>query len=171
MDIPSSPPSLPSDDLPSSPSLPQDATAYGKRPYPVEYDSLSSDPIFSEDASESDSQTGAKRKRLYKGPWWGDGTPVTRRENKPAKVNDSGVWLGSEASDDGMGLSQSQSKNRGQASVPHTVTTFRSPLSARKRRPRAPSRPRATALPTAETLATRIIMNCVEVGDECVDLS
>lgn len=73
MSIPSSPPPLPADvfnDPPSSPPLPP--ASFSTRKRHADYDSsLSSDPIFSEDASEeSELGGGLKKKRYTKGPWF-----------------------------------------------------------------------------------------------------
>ena len=97
MAMPSSPPLL-AQVAPASPPLSPMQLETRKRQFP-DYDSLSSDPIFSEDASESDGYTGPKRKRLFKGPWWLDSASAARRVAKSGKIVDSGVWLASENSD------------------------------------------------------------------------
>lgn len=73
--IPSSPPSLPDEafnEPPSSPPLLPPPFPSRKRHADYE-SSLSSDPIFSEDASEESDPNGAlfkKKKRYTKGPWF-----------------------------------------------------------------------------------------------------
>lgn len=75
MSIPSSPPPLPEElfnDPPSSPPLAY--TSYHSRKRYADHDSsLSSDPIFSEDASEESEMNGGfrkKQKKYIKGPWF-----------------------------------------------------------------------------------------------------
>lgn len=104
MAIPSSPPP---DFLepPSSPPLPPVLQVpYSRKRHLSDYESLSSDPIFSEDASESDEHTGLKRKRHYRGPWWAHGGPAARlrRMERDGRNADSGVWMGSDATEESV---------------------------------------------------------------------
>lgn len=73
MYMPSSPPSLPEEiyhEPPSSPPLPP-ATFPSRKRHADYESSLSSDPIFSEDASEESDLNGVFKKKKYtKGPWY-----------------------------------------------------------------------------------------------------
>ena len=163
MAIPSSPPPMPQD-IPSSPPLPPLPSVNLKRPL-ADYDSLSSDPIFSEDASESDEYTGRKHKRLFKGPWWrhspaGYETRTQRKRSKAALFADSGVWLGSEASDDSIAQSEDSLPNFEPSWSQRQVPRYR-PDAVKP----------ARSAPTADQLAQRIVLECVDNGREMVDLS
>ncbi|KAG8624088.1 hypothetical protein KVT40_009064 [Elsinoe batatas] len=161
MAIPSSPPIV-AEDLPSSPLLPPIAPFQRKRHF-TEDDNLSSDPVFSEDGSESDERSGERRKRLYKGPWWGQ--RITARESrKPSKFADSGVWLASETSDDGFML--------GPAHYDTGMTVLKQDeCGDQQSTPRLVDVCEERSLPTAEQLALEIVLDCVENSREVVDLS
>jgi hypothetical protein len=108
MSIPSSPPTLPDhvfDEPPSSPPLPPLKFPSRKRPATWNYDSsMSSDPIFSEDASDESEVTGTKRKRYVRGPWFQHApqSPAISRLRGSQSKDDSGVWLGSDSSTDSI---------------------------------------------------------------------
>ncbi|KAF2222214.1 hypothetical protein BDZ85DRAFT_138881 [Elsinoe ampelina] len=161
MAIPSSPPIVAAD-LPSSPPLPPIAPFQRKRHF-TEDDNLSSDPVFSEDGSECDDKPGERRKRTYKGPWWGQ--RITRQESrKPSKFADSGVWLASETSDDGFMLGPAQYdtdmpvQEQDERGEQHGTPSLMDVCVER-------------SLPTPEQLALEIVLDCVENSREVVDLS
>ncbi|KAM3415024.1 hypothetical protein BST61_g10161 [Cercospora zeina] len=176
MTLPSSPPLLPQSsftELPSSPPLPPTRSSsfqlpvLGKRQL-YEYDSnISSDPLFSDDTSGNEDATSyqrPKRKRMIKAKWW----ELAERRNAPddatpkqkhyARNVDSGVWMGSDGSEDHMehdiGLHTSSSAvaapNRSRAVHASTPVTQR---------------------PTPRRLAEDIVTRCVEDGRDRVDLS
>jgi len=131
-----------------------------KRHFP-DYDSLSSDPIFSEDASESDGYTGPKRKRLFKGPWWLDSTSAAHRVAKSGKVVDSGVWLASETSDrasqpDFFMDDASDVPGSSPPSYEHGMQDF--------------TQDHQPKLCLATEMAARTVESCVEKGTETVDI-
>lgn len=152
MALPSSPPLLPELDRPGSQSLPILSDDFGDSDLPraivntrpaigpsygahsrkrhfSDYDSLSSDPLFSEGTSDSEGandQQGVrpKRKRLVRGPWWKLGersrsknsslrkSIMARREG--LRNADSGVFMGSDMSDDSVdSVMSSQQKMEG----------------------------------------------------------
>lgn len=101
MSIPSSPPPLPEElfnDPPSSPPLPP--ASYPSRKRHADYESsLSSDPIFSEDASEdSDLNGGFKKKKYTKAPWFKHASPACLRvvastsQNADSVRFNTGTW-------------------------------------------------------------------------------
>lgn len=135
-----------------------------KRQFP-DYDSQSSDPIFSEDASESDSYTGPRRKRLFKGPWWlnsASKSQHTVKAGKSGKTVDSGVWIASESSIDVP--SQADHFLHDAYSAPGSSPPCEEPdyTTVPHREP-----PR---LSQAMDLAARIVERCIDLGDENVDL-
>lgn len=161
MSFPSSPPSLPEEvfnDPPSSPPLPPAQFPTRKRHADCE-SSLSSDPIFSEDASEESDFNGVKRKRQYKGPWFH--LPSVRAEmvasGSGTRNSDSGVWMGSDASDSSVGSGRMQ------------ALSFQDFLVKR-----APTRTRASPQkkkPTAEQLALGVVDRALDASQQTVDLS
>lgn len=174
--IPSSPPPIPLHDPPSSPPLPAfdeiSSNTARKRPL-TDYDSLSSDPIFSEDVSESDSYTGAKRKKLWKGPWWRHELVHEQGLDRPAatKVSDSGVWLSSEASDDASSQEDILPCQSSAMSRPKPNDHYSSHRGFGYATGKQRLRHHVASMDSAETLAGRIIVNCLETGDESIDLS
>ncbi|PSK55133.1 hypothetical protein B9Z65_2522 [Elsinoe australis] len=163
MALPSSPPLL-AQDIPSSPPLPPVSFHSRKRHF-AEDDNLSSDPVFSEDASEADDQPGFRKKRIYKGPWWAH-SRSGQIPRKPSKFADSGVWLASESSDDGFLPSLSR-----QASASVAALIMDSPDSGEQfHNANKDTRPDRT-LPAPETLAARIVLDCVDNSRPMVDLS
>lgn len=118
MTLPSSPPLLPQSSFnepPSSPPLPPTRSSSSKLPVLgkrqlYEYDSnISSDPLFSDDTSGNEDATSyqrPKRKRMIKGKWWelaerrkadNDATPKQKHYTRNV---DSGVWMGSDGSEE-----------------------------------------------------------------------
>jgi len=162
MAVPSSPP-LPAQDAFDLPSLDASDHDLRKRHY-ADYDSLSSDPVFSEDASESDERTGRKKKRLFKGPWWANtafapgGSANGHKTKLPA---DSGVWLASESSE------ASFSQNEQYTHRQRYMRGSSPPLPEDDPEPTVQDNP---ALPTAEDLAARWIWQCVEEHRQTIDL-
>lgn len=171
MALPSSPPLLPELDLPEvapSADLPLRALAASSSSLPhsrkrqlSDYGSLSSDPLFSDTASDTD-QEGVeeqpRRKRLLRGPWWNLRT-ISGRDvrlgamKKSMRVADSGVWMGSDDSIDDIISSQQQMQKLDVQDAEKQT---------------APPQPQ---VPDAETLAARFIQQCLEDGKETVDLS
>ena len=158
----SPPPAFVDQDVPSSPPLPAARLGLRKRHF-ADCESLSSDPIFSEDASESDEYNNGRRKRLYKGPWWRHGD-LAARVNRPAKQPkpvDSGVWMGSDLSDDSIAQSRQCMRE----------STLPSPKGSSPPLGDEPAFETMPSIPSAERLAARIVFEAVEQGHEDIDLS
>ena len=128
-----------------------------------EYGSLSSDPLFSEDASDAgdDEDIGQpRRKRLVKGPWWTPGRKAghSLRRNMAKNVGfrnvDSGVWMGSDDSLDSLKSSQAIMEGLGIQDI--------------ERQTPADS---FMTIMDPDALAAEIVMRCVDNGKERVDLS
>ena len=117
MSIPSSPPALPDDvfnEPPSSPPLPPAVFPSRKRHAGWEYESsMSSDPIFSEDASEESEVNGVRKKRYVRGPWYhhSHSPALNRVRGGETRKGDSGVWMGSDSSTDSIGGSGRRMQN------------------------------------------------------------
>ncbi|GAB7345266.1 hypothetical protein MBLNU457_3631t1 [Dothideomycetes sp. NU457] len=159
----SSPP-LPAQDIVSPPPSPMQLETR-KRHFP-DYDSQSSDPIFSEDASESDSYTGPRRKRLFKGPWWLDSASKSQhmaKAGKSGKIVDSGVWIASESSIDMT--SQADQFAYDAHAAPGSSPPRHEPEFVALPRRESPK------LSKAMDMAARIVERCIDLGDENVDLS
>lgn len=181
MALPSSPPLLPEQDLPSLPSLTRIASASDsnagirainrnlKRQL-SDYGSLSSDPLFSDatsdggDASHYEQQP--RRKRLVRGPWWNlekqRGQSLRRGMVKKESMRnaDSGVWMGSDESEqsiDSIAGSQQRMQELAMQDVAEEAGSDET----------VPDE----TMPDADALAARLIHACVEVGRESVDLS
>jgi hypothetical protein len=169
MALPSSPPRLSSEEPPSSPLLPAlddvlfTTNAGRKRQY-SDYGSLSSDPLFSEDASELDfngEEEKPKRKRLFKGPWW----DVGRRPRQSLRRNmmkkegfknvDSGVWMGSDGSEESLPMDHSRMKLglRNESGRQHQHSQ------------------RLESKDGPKAYADRVVQGCLEHGKETIDLS
>jgi len=133
-----------------------------KRHFP-DYDSQSSDPIFSEDASESDSYTGPRKKRLFKGPWWLNSASKSQHAGKSGKIVDSGVWIASESSVDMT--SQADDFLHDSHAAPGS-----SPPPCHEPDFVALPRREPPKLSQAMDLAARIVERCVDLGEENVDL-
>jgi ribosomal protein S27AE len=172
MALPSSPPRLSSEEPPSSPLLPTlndidisfPANAGRKRLH-SDYGSLSSDPLFSEDASElefNDEGEQPKRKRLFKGPWW----DVGRRPRQSLRKNmmkkegfrnvDSGVWMGSDGS----------SEDSVPMDSPRMKLAFRDET-VKQQRPQQGTGWSNNPVAYADA----IVQGCLEHGKETIDLS
>jgi hypothetical protein len=182
MFIPSSPPVLPDEDFnepSSSPPLPPSAFPSRKRHAGWEYDSsMSSDPIFSEDASEESEVTGIKRKRFVRGPWYQHAnSPVMARVRGETRKPDSGVWLGSDSSTDSI----SSSNRRMQSLTFGEYMQKGAPLTQRQTptKPKdanTPTRPKDSKTPTRpkdslQERAASIVFNSVEACKDSIDLS
>jgi Leucine-rich repeat (LRR) protein len=170
MALPSSPPlmaeaNLELPDIPSSPPLPPTfmlpSLPHGRKRQLSEYDNtLSSDPLFSEDTTDNEDLAAydrPRRKRMIRGPWYSMGKRPAREaqvrlhaaSNGQLQTADSGVWLGSDASEESTAiLLQSQRK-----------------LQALQVRDWAGDGH------SGEKDAERIVNACVEEGKEAVDLS
>jgi hypothetical protein len=167
MALPSSPPRFSSEEPPSSPLLPTLNDVHftanaGRKRLHSDYGSLSSDPLFSEDASEldfKDEEEQPKRKRLFKGPWW----DVGRRPRQSLRKNmmkkerfrnvDSGVWMGSDGSDDSLPMDP-----------PRMKLAFRDESSR-------PQQQRLGSGNDPVAFADRVVQGCLETGRETIDLS
>ncbi|KAK5747515.1 hypothetical protein LTR17_000157 [Elasticomyces elasticus] len=169
MALPSSPPLLAEEnDLPVATTFLPLGSGSGisfgalqrKRQY-ADYDSLSSDPVFSDTTEDDEAQDAERprRKKVVRGPWWhvGKGAHDLRRgmaKKEGFRNADSGVWMGSDVSESSDSMLSSRQRLQelaveGQAedAVP------------------------ARAIPDAETYASRIIQTCLDRGEEAVDLS
>lgn len=166
MALPSSPPLLCEDPPSSPPQLPtlSDISfqcAAGRKRLHSDYGSLSSDPLFSEDVSEldfDDDDDQPKPKRLFKGPWWdvGQKPKQSLRKSMMKKESfrnvDSGVWMGSDSSDDSIFGERSKTK-----------LPVRDEHKQQRQQPAWQDDP--------EAFAARKVMDCLENGKEVVDLS
>ncbi|KAI5199670.1 hypothetical protein E4T38_06881 [Aureobasidium subglaciale] len=164
MNIPSSPPALPDDvfnEPPSSPPLAPAEFPSRKRHAGWEYDSsMSSDPIFSEDASEESEVTGTKRKRFVRGPWYQHAhSPAMSRVRAGGRKGDSGVWLGSDSSTDSIG----SSSRRVQSLTFNEYMQKGAPLTQRQ----TPTKPKDSV----QERAASIVFNSVDNCKDSIDLS
>lgn len=185
MALPSSPPLIPTpldmemqvemqvDDIPSSPPLPALAVPPSRKRQLSEFENLSSDPLFSEGTTDSEDAAGCdrpRRKRMVRGPWWSMGKRPQRdgpaRLDNDSRNADSGIWMGSDASDSSNILS-SQRKLEDLRVTSTSSATAKSEVFAPKAKMVA-SVERAQHL---EQIAGKIINDCVEDGREAVDLS
>ncbi|KAI4848969.1 hypothetical protein E4T44_03629 [Aureobasidium sp. EXF-8845] len=173
MFIPSSPPVLPDEvfnEPPSSPPLPPSAFPSRKRHAAWDHDSsMSSDPIFSEDASEESEVTGYKRKRFVRGPWYQHAnSPAMARVRGETRKPDSGVWLGSDSSTDSIG----GSNRRMQSLTFGEYMQKGAPLTQRQ----TPTKPKDSKTPTKpkdsiQEHAASIVFNSVDACKDSIDLS
>ncbi|KAK5011792.1 hypothetical protein LTR28_003607 [Elasticomyces elasticus] len=173
MDFPSSPPSLllePPTSPPRSPSLPLFLSKRRRCPSRDEF-SQSSDPIFSESASETDERAGSRKaKKQFKGTWWEYGAGQRLLGNKADGRNaDSGVWMGSDSTDDALLKSETSLRDLTMAEA-----------EADELEPELPSVPVRTSSRMArggdarsepEMLAERVVQYCLDRGIERIDLS
>lgn len=177
MSLPSSPPLLPEQDLPTSSFLPPHASALDisaghdaltRKRQLSDYasGSLSSDPLFSDGTSDGDaSQYGSdqpRKKKLVRGPWWNlqrSGIKSLRQGivKKEGKRNaDSGVWMGSDESQESI----------------DSIVSGQQRLQELAMDDIAEEEPKSDdTVPDSETLAERIVNGCVDRGTERVDLS
>ncbi|KAL0258328.1 hypothetical protein SLS55_007504 [Diplodia seriata] len=139
----------------------------------------SSDPfVFSSDDAPEDVEnynSPARKKRQYAGPWFAHGHKPKSERTTPAKADfsrnqDSGVWLPSDSSDDSL-IEKLAAASTGP------------PLFGQVPRPCAPGEPEENPLPVARrvhvpesrptehAVAHAKVHECVEEGNERVDLS
>ena len=130
-----------------------------------DYGSGSSDPVFSEDASEGDAadyeQPFRRRRKCIKGPWWQQRSraklslrrSMARRGR--VKLADSGIWMGSDSTDSTADFSFA---DREEDPAIESTTS------------RTLTRPNDTR-PPAEALALSAIHACLESGQEMIDLT
>nr|POE51651.1 leucine-rich repeat-containing protein 40 [Quercus suber] len=151
--LPSSPPALLSVDLPSAfpKSLKRQISGYASQ--------QSSDPVFSDTPSDAeqqfDEQGDPKRKKIVKGPWWnvrrGSECGVRRSLSRRKKIRnfDSGVWMGSDSSEESNAsiVPNQQRTQMGDAPVGEN------------------------AIPVTEAIAADFIQRCLDEGKEAVDLT
>jgi hypothetical protein len=172
MALPSSPPLLPeSFNTTSPPLLPVDSELLPLRPSITggsrkrqysDYENFSSDPVFSEGASEGEDEgigEGPRRKRLVRGPWWCLRRNMAKRDRW--RTADSGVWLGSDLSDESMDSTFSSQQELAKLEV-----TEKSAYASASSAP-----PPSSPLDPAQTLAAEEIARCLDSGREVVDLS
>ncbi|OBT51141.1 hypothetical protein VE04_08621 [Pseudogymnoascus sp. 24MN13] len=171
-------PSLPS--LPSgrAPSFYSTSGRPGKRARLSSAPISSDPPLFSSDddpSAENYSDPKRRQKMRYKGPWYkqepdnsGSTNPGERKGKRTLERQfDSGVWLGSDSTDDDDGADYDFLKG---ARVPEflargvPVATRASPLRSRVIIPSA-------EYPSQEEQARQLIQQCLEEGNEDVDLS
>ncbi|KAK4541543.1 hypothetical protein LTR36_007840 [Oleoguttula mirabilis] len=174
MSLPSSPPLLPEQDLPTLPTFAPIASAsnaglraLNRKRQLSDYGSPSSDPpLFSDTTSDggdaSHYEEQPRRKRLVRGPWWnvgkGRGQSLRRSMAKTERLRngDSGVWMGSdesEASSDCLISSQQRMQELAMQDMADEEMSS------------------DETLPNAEALAARLVHGCVDKGKEVVDLS
>ncbi|KAK5107365.1 hypothetical protein LTR62_001345 [Meristemomyces frigidus] len=132
-----------------------------------DYGSLSSDPLFS-DTTEEDGEgpdiQRPRRKKVVQGPWWYVGRRsrqdlrrrMARKDNMRAV--DSGVWMGSDASEDSVdSVMSSQQRMQAMAVGDHNVVEDKEADGE-------------TTMPSAIYYATRVVQDCVDRGKEVVHL-
>ncbi|KAL2355102.1 hypothetical protein BJ546DRAFT_1060905 [Cryomyces antarcticus] len=150
--------------LPSSPPpyvAPLPSRKKRNHAYTFDDANTSSDPIFSDDAADAiEDYTGGRPRKYYRGSWWSHDVAARAEGGRVAVADfarngDSGVWMGSDSTDDGLGDGSG-------------LPTRRALLS-----PRACPRAREVAAKplTAEDHARHEIERCVELNEEVVDLS
>ncbi|KAI7482499.1 hypothetical protein KC351_g5690 [Hortaea werneckii] len=178
MTLPSSPPLLPEQDLPNSPTFPALASAQNgnaglnaasRKRQLYDYAALSSDPVFSDastdgDADQYQNEDGQPRrkKKLVRGPWWNlrqtSSQSLRRSMAKKDRIRngDSGVWMGSDESQESIDSIVSGQQRLQELAMDDI--------------PRDDLKSDDTT-PDPEVLAARIVQGCVESGKERVDLS
>ncbi|KAK3677813.1 hypothetical protein LTR78_002663 [Recurvomyces mirabilis] len=176
MALPSSPPLLPEEyDLPSATTLLPLASGSSVAIRPLhrkrqhsDYGSLSSDPLFSDTTEEDDEGIDLqppRRKKLTRGPWWNVGRrskhDLRRSMARKEKMRnaDSGVWMGSDASEDSIDSVMSS-----QQRMQELVVEDEGPADDTEA-----SDEEAPAL-DAETYAARMVQDCLDRGKEVVNL-
>ncbi|KAJ5773631.1 Leucine-rich repeat typical subtype [Penicillium paradoxum] len=135
------------------------------------FDDLSSQPssdpaLFSSDDIPASglenyhaTQSGAGRKRRYRGTWWGEQVldPKRKRADFKEKRNvDSGVWMGSDES------SVLEPRKLGNT-TPLTMETVNIPVQTR-------TPVRASEEPEAHRFARKLVNDCLDKGWESIDL-
>jgi Leucine-rich repeat (LRR) protein len=125
-------------------------------------DDPSSDPLFSDDnlgAEDRSQYEGPKQKRMLKMPWW-KLEMRSQQDKEPIIGKDSGVFMGSDASmEDG---SVDGASFEGSCDLPSTPRTVR-PTHSVANTPVIKNGP--------EQRAIRVIEDCVENGNERIDLA
>jgi hypothetical protein len=128
---------------------------------------ISSDPaLFSSDDDPSvDNYTQERRKKKYKGPWYnqrlaseasGEHDPRRKTKRPFERQFDSGVFMGSDGTDiDEESVDKFERERKPIPLSPLQFSTARI----------------VTPLPSAEDLASRLIQQCLEYGNENIDLS
>ena len=181
MALPSSPPLLPEQDLPTSPAPPPLASAptnagWGPSAAPRKRQleladgggpgGWSSDPLFSDASTDGDAGQyegeQPRRKKLVRGPWWSlrrdSSHSLRRRMAKKERVrnDDSGIWMGSDESQASLDSIVSGQQRLQELAVDDVADE---------------ALPSDATVPDPEALAARIVNGCVENGKEQVDLS
>ncbi|KAI9758184.1 MAG: hypothetical protein M4579_003158 [Chaenotheca gracillima] len=165
----------------NEPSLPplllSGASRSHKRPCDddLELCTSSDPPLFSSDdhlASTSENYVQKRRKRQYRGTWWGPQvkTPLTRSKRKFQRTADSGVWLGSQdsqGSDDSISGGPSATDAESSAARGRDAAEDESEASASK----LSDDLRSAQGDSPEGRAVNIIQQCLEDANERVDLS
>ncbi|KAK5137580.1 hypothetical protein LTR08_007875 [Meristemomyces frigidus] len=181
MALPSSPPLLPEQDLPTSPTFLSIAGASTRKRQLSDYGSMSSDPLFSDNTSDGDAghyDEQPRRKRLVRGPWWSVGKKresslrrsVAKKEGK--RNADSGVWMGSDVSEEStesiLGSQQrlQELAVEDEMDVETKIETKIDEVTKVEETTKS-GKPR----PDAKMLAVRFVQMCVDTGQESVDLS
>lgn len=141
---------------------------FNKRRRIEDHESNSSDPpMFSSDGPQH--SVGAenyaldlkRRKIKYKGTWWGEKPAGAQHQNGKRKFTrnlDSGVWMGSESTDDSLEDELLRDLD-GPASKPALPKAFE------------PRVVYANSVSPAQLEAERIVQGCLEEGKETIDLS
>ncbi|KAK1071127.1 hypothetical protein LTR74_003508 [Friedmanniomyces endolithicus] len=167
MALPSSPPLLAIEDdepdlLSASNLLPIASASHPqprKRPH-SDYDSLSSDPLFSDTTEDDEAQNAERprRKKFVRGPWWRRDPDLRRNMAKRGSLRnaDNGVFMGSDGSDDIMDSILSSQQRMQELAVEDQVVEEEAPVQA---------------VSPAESCAVRIIQANLDSGREAVDLS
>lgn len=165
--VPSSPPAEPGeygDYLPTRPSFAPIVGSSRKRQF-SDYGSASSDAWFSEGTSDAEEREGVeerpRRKRMVRGPWWRVNKSLRHKMAKRERLRnaDSGVWLGSDMSEDST-----------DSTVSSRQQLARMDMADRSGQP-ASSATSMHALSPAEALAAKEISRCLDAGQERIDLS
>nr|POE63703.1 isoform 2 of ras suppressor protein 1 [Quercus suber] len=164
MALPSSPPPMPEVYPPSSPILlPIDFPSAFSRPLKRQFSGYesqqSSDPVFSDTPSDAEQQLeeqgDPKRKKIVRGPWWNvqrsSDCGVRRSLSRRKKIRnfDSGVWMGSDSSEESV------------ASV----------ISDQQRMQTGDVLANDDTIPNTEAIAVDFIQRCLDQGKETVDLT
>lgn len=128
----------------------------------------------------------AGRKRRYRGTWWGEQAAEPKKKRADFKEKrhvDSGVWMGSDESlaesslpsEDGLAWGEDLLKSvldpQGKGRSPLESSLSRSPAPARVQ---AQPRPMSVLIKDGESeehrIAKEIINNCLEKGEDSIDL-
>ncbi|TKA69837.1 hypothetical protein B0A49_07424 [Cryomyces minteri] len=150
--------------LPSSPPpyiTPLPSRKKRNHAYTFDDANTSSDPIYSDDAADAiEDYTGGSPRKYYRGSWWSHDVAAQAEDGRAAVADfarngDSGVWMGSDSTDDSLGDGSG-------------LPTRRALLPLRA----CPGAEKVATKPlTAEDYARHEIERCVELNEEIVDLS